>query len=672
MIDVLTAQNVIGRLRVVGAGTDALSARLRAETLLNSVSLDAAQTTPSAIVFIRKVRDPLPGVLNFDSSRPSMEWNRALAAALRDIAAKAIRPAIDNASGNEQAVIFADRAELLACLAADLCRDRIQSRWWWASCLAAGDLQSAVARMWRDNPEYVPAALDQLARAKTIAGVVARFTDAQARELTTVVMRKFGLPTLTNIPPFAQEVTASTVAEPFAEIKSPFEASTFEQRLKTPPWTKHVPEASAAPQLSIDQQRFVGIALMIHRAPSIARTTKFARELQRWEQQIVYGAPPPVALREDSGGLFAVPATVTQTEKAPAESARTQRSATPVESFRQSPSDVDATPMAAAKTQTSSIPSPTTPNLERAPDQSFADPESPLTAPNLESARSESPATNVPTTATSQTNDAVADATPIESIAVDDAPAIHIETHLGGLFYLISLALYLELYSDFTSPTAQGLELNIWDFITLVGRELAGNEYDDDPIWVLLASLACREEGEPAGKHFKPESDWRLPREWLRPFKEDQSWKWSASRGRLRVLHPAGFALLDLPLSGDPHDQLQREIESYGIPIESLSRTRLPRPSSMRSKITRPSLRRWLSRLVPYVRARLRIALGVESNEEITTTLCRRRATVRVTDTHVDVFFALSDLPLEIRFAGLDRDPGWVPAAGRFIAFHFD
>jgi hypothetical protein len=33
--------------------------------------------------------------------------------------------------------------------------------------------------------------------------------------------------------------------------------------------------------------------------------------------------------------------------------------------------------------------------------------------------------------------------------------------------------------------------------------------------------------------------------------------------------------------------------------------------------------------------------------------------------------FALAELPIEIRIAGLDRDPGWVPAAGRFIAFHF-
>jgi len=52
--------------------------------------------------------------------------------------------------------------------------------------------------------------------------------------------------------------------------------------------------------------------------------------------------------------------------------------------------------------------------------------------------------------------------------------------------------------------------------------------------------------------------------------------------------------------------------------------------------------------------------------------ICRQRAQVCVTPTHVDLFFRLADLPIEIRRSGLDRDPGWVPAAGRFIAFHFE
>jgi len=38
----------------------------------------------------------------------------------------------------------------------------------------------------------------------------------------------------------------------------------------------------------------------------------------------------------------------------------------------------------------------------------------------------------------------------------------------------------------------------------------------------------------------------------------------------------------------------------------------------------------------------------------------------------VDVIFALADLPIEVRLGGLDRNPGWVPAAGRVITFHYD
>jgi hypothetical protein len=43
-----------------------------------------------------------------------------------------------------------------------------------------------------------------------------------------------------------------------------------------------------------------------------------------------------------------------------------------------------------------------------------------------------------------------------------------------------------------------------------------------------------------------------------------------------------------------------------------------------------------------------------------------------VTPTRVDVLMKLNELPIAIRLAGLDRDPGWVPAAGRFVAFRFE
>jgi hypothetical protein len=49
----------------------------------------------------------------------------------------------------------------------------------------------------------------------------------------------------------------------------------------------------------------------------------------------------------------------------------------------------------------------------------------------------------------------------------------------------------------------------------------------------------------------------------------------------------------------------------------------------------------------------------------------RHTARVRLTDTRLDSFLSLQELPIGIRLARLDRDPGWIPAAGRFIAFHF-
>jgi hypothetical protein len=38
----------------------------------------------------------------------------------------------------------------------------------------------------------------------------------------------------------------------------------------------------------------------------------------------------------------------------------------------------------------------------------------------------------------------------------------------------------------------------------------------------------------------------------------------------------------------------------------------------------------------------------------------------------IDVHFALALHPLEVRMAGLDRDPGWIPAAGADLRFVYE
>lgn len=52
--------------------------------------------------------------------------------------------------------------------------------------------------------------------------------------------------------------------------------------------------------------------------------------------------------------------------------------------------------------------------------------------------------------------------------------------------------------------------------------------------------------------------------------------------------------------------------------------------------------------------------------------LLGQSARLVLTAGRVDVHFSLSSHPIEIRLAGLDRDPGWIPAAGRDVRFHYD
>ena len=81
---------------------------------------------------------------------------------------------------------------------------------------------------------------------------------------------------------------------------------------------------------------------------------------------------------------------------------------------------------------------------------------------------------------------------------------------------------------------------------------------------------------------------------------------------------------------------------------------------------------RWLREQAEALETRLHRALDVEDVSALRDFVCRHRARVEVTQSVVDVYFILTELPLDLRIAGLDRDPGWIPAAGRSVHFHFD
>ncbi|HEV7236851.1 MAG TPA: hypothetical protein VGN15_11755, partial [Ktedonobacteraceae bacterium] len=139
-----------------------------------------------------------------------------------------------------------------------------------------------------------------------------------------------------------------------------------------------------------------------------------------------------------------------------------------------------------------------------------------------------------------------------------------IETAYGGIFYLINLALFLNLYGDFTTPLQPGIALPIWDFVALLGQQMLGEHIVADPVWPLLAQLTGRFVEEAPDRYFEPPEHWRIPPAWLNAFPEEAAWHWSIENGRLRVLHPAQFLLLDVPLdTNNPTEQLRHELNSY-------------------------------------------------------------------------------------------------------------
>jgi hypothetical protein len=131
------------------------------------------------------------------------------------------------------------------------------------------------------------------------------------------------------------------------------------------------------------------------------------------------------------------------------------------------------------------------------------------------------------------------------------------------------------------------------------------------------------------------------------------------------VRHPCGFWILDIEQQEETADESLRPYADG--PAFTLRRRLLPHEAMLPAA----PLARWLGWLMAYVRVRLARALCTPM-DEVGRLLCRHPARVQVTGNRLDVVLRLADLPIEVRRAGIDRDPGWVPAAGRTIAFRFD
>jgi hypothetical protein len=670
----------VRRLRAVGATRDALALRMRLERTLSHANLHPAWLPPTAILCVRKLRGEEAGASHarFQSSGrrdAPPDWERAIAARIETLARRAARPARETVAAGAEAVIFDDQAELLACLAVDWCGGVETTRWWWQSLFGVREVSAALLPALLASPEHVPAAFEHLSKSGKLFAFARALGEQDARDIRRSVTRKFSLHALEEAlekRPAAGELSESTRGSDDGRGDG---LDTARPSARAP-WARFVPQARVE-ELGDEQSSLVGASLMLLRAPSVVRSSSFAEAVSRWRLGAQARPQSDVSFTTAEDGLA-------QTDKdaragrhglgegevrgahaAPSRPSaeddgrrlRPAAQVAPEETSSRVVFDADAGEDVPAGLADSNEPRDVGQDTEGRTEFS--------TSVQDDEYVSETRPTNAPTAPVEDAREPLSFINPLDYEA-------RIRTEFGGVFYLTNLALFLELYGDFTSPLAPGIELSVWDFVALVGRELCGERIRDDEVWTLLRKLSGRDEREEPGASFAPPDAWRVPPVWLAAFPKPGAWRWKTEAGRLLVRHLRGFLLFDVPASGDARKQLEVEAEAYPSQLRGPLRRASFKASFEMAGGAAGTVEWWLARLLPYVRARLGRALGVRATGALGRLVCEQRARVAVTATRLDVTFSLAGLPLEVRLAGLDRDPGWVPAAGRQVAFHYE
>ena len=637
-------QTVVSHLKIHRSDRDTLATQQKVAAFLKNVDFTPFGLPPSAIVCIRTFRTQLPSfwATPCNGSGSLQPWEQGVRTALGHVISRAVRPALGSVPATAEAVLFRDRGELLTCLSKDWCDGVLPLRWWWKDLFPRTVLCDVLKAAWHETPEFIPSTLEQLDRTGYVVRVARRMSAQDAHTVRQWLIQTFGL---THLHAAFETLSDSAFGgvgssgdgnpSPTPPPSSPLQTS-VEQNV--PPWRRWVSQGITE-NVAVEHVSFLFIGLMLHRAPTVVRSLQFARAVERWYRHEKHRAAIGADLRRDkrvSSGSADAPDIFSSQIHNRTESQEQEVKPEPEQRFPMyASSSIEVFPMEEGDVCEQRV-RPSSGSARR---------------PNL----------------TPQTGFSPEKGVSAQTVSTESYAGGEVSTRFGGLFYLINVGLFLELYGDFTSPLRPGLTLSLWDFMALLGERLLGLDIKTDPLWSLLAQLAGRDEEDFAGTDFESPDSWRIPVQWLKPIPSEGPWRWSWSGGRLRICHSEGFLILDLPAVVEPTlEQVKSEVQSYGVMEKLLRIDSVPLPDH------ETSLERWLDWIVPYIRVRLVRALGVAPDSAWPSLFFNHEARVLVSDTRLDVIFSLHRHPFEIRFSGLDRDPGWVPAAGRFIAFYFE
>jgi hypothetical protein len=235
-----------------------------------------------------------------------------------------------------------------------------------------------------------------------------------------------------------------------------------------------------------------------------------------------------------------------------------------------------------------------------------------------------------------------------------------LHSRYAGLLLLLNAALALGLYGDFSQPRLPGLPLHPWHWLWLAARQLHGPAVKHDPLMRWLHAAGGVDTATALAA-------WRPDAQMLKPWSHDtRPWVLlqHPQQAAVVLLHPAGFTIARLA-SADKLPALWTQLDLPPPPLLRRWRLRLQEPRDP------------LHDLWPCLWARVALALhGSTAPARSAKALARwasaQTGRVVISATRVRAVYALAQWPLALRLAGLDRNPGWIPAAGCELVFDFE
>lgn len=598
--------NRIGNLKVHSQHADNPALRMHISNAFSSLDIQPQGMPPSAILIVRKIYDPLPGILRADSSAKygrgnnnRDSWQIALRSQLSNLYHQASRPAKAAIVGEQDAVLFGDHAELLACFCRDIIAGAETEKWWWKSHFGQHLRTMApveiATRHFVESPRCVPAVFKQLAEWHCAIKLVKMIDATTAQHITQAVLHEFGLSGLDeklrnsdywnedshNLVEDQQmpHVSDDRLAHISASIYT--DGATMGSS-PVPPWLDLFDTEIWEPVLSKEQLALLGIARLLQNSPMTLRRENFQKQVADWWS---------VADKVDAQHQDSAFQTIIQKR---AEFDRSRKSLAR-QKQKYNSGDNPQISFVAENIEDKSVKDKAELNAEIFNNKGFharslnenddiQSLDSPL-GDNFNSHREQKPKTSVerntegsapllqtqidnpnkgehdtPELSNSRSlkemsdsllyNEAE-DALELEDDFVDvESPFsdTYFDTKLGGLLYLINLLKQLDLPDCLSELWNLDQQISRWALLDAISRALLGKKYfaySEDPVWSVLAGLERRRKNTAVGNGFQGQVDYYMPKEWFHYIAEKtpQQFYWALHHKQLRVWSEIGVVI---------------------------------------------------------------------------------------------------------------------------------